>query len=139
MPEMDPKKSNILTYSYHILNAAANQTAVEMAAAGEATSGDVPQQPVPWAGSIVGISIQIEAARTAGSLTIQPSIDGVAAGTTLAIDDDPTQYNYVAWRRGRYPFTAGQRLGCLWTTSSDWAAGTTPSVHVVLFVHIEEA
>lgn len=139
MAEMEPKKSNIVTYAFYVADASGqSQSATNMSAAGEATATDCPQQPCPWAGSIVGLSIQVEAARTAGTLTIQPSINGTAAAAALTIDDDPTQYNTTTWRRGLYPITAGQRIGCLWSSSAAWAAGTTPSVHAIVYVHVEE-
>lgn len=139
MAEMDPKKSNIVPFSFYVADASGqSQSSVAMSATGEATATDVPQQPCPWAGSIVGFSVQVEAARTAGTLTIQPTINGTASASTLTIDDDPTTYNYTTWRRDLYPVTAGQRIGCVWSSSSDWAAGTTPSVRCVVFVHVYE-
>jgi hypothetical protein len=138
MGEMEPKKSNIVPFAFYIANAAASQTGEHLAAVGEATAADVPQQPCPWAGSIVGCSVQVEDARSGGILTVQPSINGSAAAETLVIDDDPTQYNSTEWRRGLHPVAAGERIGALMTTDSSWAAGTTPSVRVVVFVHIEE-
>lgn len=140
MAEMQPNKSNIVAIPFYVADASGqSQSATAMSAAGEATATDCAQVPIPWAGSIVGLSIQVEAARTAGTLTIQPSINGTAGATTLTIDDDPAQYNYTSWRRGLYPITAGQRVGCLWSSDSAWAASTTPSVHATLFVHVEEA
>jgi hypothetical protein len=136
--EMEPKKSNIIPFAFYIANAASSQSGVHLAAVGEATAADVPQQPCPWPGSIVGLSVQVEDARSGGILTIQPSINGVAAAETLLVDDDPTQYNSVNWRRGEFPITAGQRIGALMTTDASWAAGTTPSVRAVVFVHVEQ-
>jgi hypothetical protein len=135
--EMDPKKSNIVPFTFYIANLAASQSAVALATAGEATAGDVPEQPCPWAGSIVGQSVQVEAARSAGTLTVQPEINAAAAAATTVINADNTQYNTTTWNRGEYPVTAGQRIGARVTTDADWAAGTTPSVVVTVFVHIE--
>jgi len=139
MAEMDPKKSNIIPFAFYVADASGqSQSATAMSGTGEATAADVAQQPCPWAGDIVGISVQVEAARTAGTLTIQPAISGTAAAAAITIDDDPTQYNYTTWRRGQYPVTAGQRIGCLWSSDASWAAGTTPSVRAVVFVHVYE-
>lgn len=138
MVEMAANKSNIVAIPFYVADASGqSQSATAMSAAGEATAGDVPQVPVPFAGSIVGIGVQVEATRSAGTLTIRPTINGSAAAQAVTIDDDPTQYNYASWRRGRYPITAGQRVGCTWASDSAWAAGTTPSVHVTLYVHVE--
>lgn len=139
MTEFDAKKTNIIPYAFYVADASGqSQSATAMSAAGEATAGDCPQQPCPWAGSIVGISVQVEAARTAGTLTIQPSINGTAAAASVDIDGTNTQYNTATWRRGLYPVTAGQRIGCLWSSDASWAAGTTPSAHAIVYVHVEE-
>ena len=139
MTELDAKKPNTIPFSFYVADASGqSQSATAMSATGEATAGDVPQQPCPWAGSIVGLSIQSEAARTAGTLTIQPSINGTAAATSDTLNATDTQYAYTTWRRGLYPVTAGQRIGCLWSSDASWAAGTTPSVRAVVFVHVEE-
>jgi len=138
MAEMEPKKSNIVPFAFYVADASAtSQAATAMSATGEATATDVPQQPCPWAGSIVGLSIQTEAARTAGTLTIQPAINGTAAAASDTINATDTQYATTAWNRGQYTVTAGQRIGCLWSSSAAWAAGTTPSVRAVVYVHVE--
>lgn len=138
MVEHAANKTNTLPFAFYVANAAANGSNVNMSAAGEATATDVAQQPCPWAGSIVGLSIQVEAECSAGTLTVQPTINGSAAATSLSFEQTTnTQYQYSTWRRDLYPVTAGQRIGCLYTTSTDWAAGTTPSVRAVVYVHVE--
>lgn len=136
--ELAANKSNVVPFYFYVANAAASQTDQAMSAAGEATAADLPEVPCPWAGSIVGVSVVVEAARTGGSLTIEPTVNGTAAGCSVTIDDDPTQYNTATYRRGLYPVTAGQRIGADFTTTSAWAASTTPSVLVVVFVHVEQ-
>lgn len=139
MTEFQANKSNFVSFAFYVADASGqSQSATAMSGAGEATTGDVPQQPCPWAGSIVGLSVQVEAARTGGALTIQPAVNGSAAAASLDIDATNTQYYYKAWRRGQYPVTAGQRIGCLWSSDSAWTAGTTPSVRAVVYVHVEE-
>lgn len=138
MTELSADKSNVIRLPFYIADAAASQTAVALSPPGEATATDVAEQPIPWKGSIVGLSVAVEAARTAGTLTLQPTINGTAHGDGVIIDDDPTQYNTVTYARGTYQFTAGQRIGMDMTTDASWAAGTTPSVVGCVFVHIEE-
>ena len=137
--DVDPKKCNFVAIPFYVADASGQeQSATEMSAAGEVTAADVPQVPMPWAGCIVGIAVQVEAARTAGALTIRPTIDGVAAAEAVTIDADNVQYITDTWRRWRYPVAADERVGCTWASDATWAAGTTPSVHVTLFVHIED-
>lgn len=138
MAEMEPKKSNIVPFSFYVADASGqSQSATAMSGTGEATAGDVAQQPCPWAGSIVGLSIQVEAARTAGTLTIQPALNGTAAAASDTINATDTQYATTTWARGKYAVTAGQRIGSLWSSDASWAAGTTPSVRATVFVHVE--
>ena len=138
--DWDPKKDDIVAVPFYVADASGQAGgATAMSAAGEATAGDVSQIPMPFGGSIVGISIQVEAARTTGTLYITPTINTVPITTAaLTIDDDPTQYNTTTFRRGLHAVTADQRLGVTWDSSADWAAGTTPSVHVTLWYHVED-
>lgn len=138
MAALDPRKSNVIPFSFYHANVITAAAAEALAAVGEATAGDVPQQPVPWAFSVVGISVQIEAARTCGTCAVQPAINGSAVAAAITIDGTNTQYMYNSWVRGAYAGTAGQRVGCLMTTSTTWAAGTTPSLRATVFVHAEE-
>jgi len=138
MPELLADKSNVIPFVFHRADCGASLTDQALEAAGEATAADLPEIPCPWAGSIVGVSVAVEAARTAGTLTVEPTIDGSDSGIDVVIDDDPTQYNTAKYRRGQYPVTAGQRIGVDITTDSSWAAGTTPSILVIVFVHVEE-
>lgn len=136
--EMSPSKSNIVAIPFYLADATADASATNMSAAGEATGADVPYVPVPWAGSIVGIGAQVEAERSGGTLTLRPTINGSSAAAAITIDGDNKQYNYTDWRRGLYALTAGQRVGCTWATTSSWSAGSTPSVHVTLYVQIDD-
>lgn len=138
MTELAANKSNVMAFPFYIADAAASQTAVVLSIPGEATATDMGQVPIPWAGSIVGLSVAVEAARTAGTLTLNPSIDGTVTAQSVVIDDDPTTYNSVQYARGAYPITAGQRIGMKMTTDASWAASTTPSVLGYVFVHVEE-
>jgi len=138
MVEHAANKTNTIPFSYYIANLAASQTSVATAAAGEATAADCPQSPCPWNGSIVGMSVQCEDTATAGYAYVQPTINGTAAAAVLTLDATTNpMYDYTTWRRGLYPITAGERIGCIHTTTSAWAAGTTPSIHAIVFVHVE--
>lgn len=81
---------------------------------------------MPSAGSIVKETLQSTGARTVGSLTCAPTIDGTKvtetalngildAGTT---NDDKAE---IAPATTNLTFTAGQKLGSKWTSSVDWA------------------
>jgi len=127
----------IVAFPFYLADATASQAGAAMSAAGEATAADVSQIPMPWACDVVGLSVQVEDVRTGGTLTLRPTNSAVATAQAVTIDGTNTQYNYVNWSKG-YHLDVGDRLGCTWATDSSWAAGTTPSVHVTVFVLIEE-
>jgi hypothetical protein len=90
---------------------------------------------MPWAGAIVGISVACENARTAGTCTVKPTINGTASASLQAqLDGTNTQYHYASQTKDSDQFAAGQRLGVKVTTDASWAAGTTPSVVAAVFV-----
>jgi len=138
MAENEPKKSNYFPLWFYVANAASGGTDVEMSIAGEATASDVPQQPIPWAGSIVGFSLQLEAAVSAGTATVYPTINGVTAASSLVLSTTVTQYTATKWRRGLYPFTAGQRIGAQYTTTGTFTAGPNQSLVACVWCHVEE-
>jgi hypothetical protein len=101
---------------------AASQNDVEIYEA----AGSFQQVVMPSAGSIVKHTLQSSSARTAGSLTAEPTIDGTkvtASDLDLTIDDDPTNdaKAEVAPGTTNLTFTAGQKLGVKWTSDGDWA------------------
>ena len=139
MSEFDPKKSNAFPMVYYVANAVSASTDIEMSVAGEATAADVPQQPIPWAGSIVGFSLQCAAVVTAGTATLVPTINGVTAGSSLVLDAvTNTQYTAANYRRGVYAFTQNQRIGAQFTTTGSFTAGDTRSLVAAVWLHVEE-
>lgn len=139
MPEeLNVAKSNVIALVFYQADATASQAGVELDVAGEATAGDAKYVPSPWSGDIVGISVAAEAARTAGTLTVQPSVDGSALGPTAALNATDTQYKTGSARKRQYPFDAAARLGAIVTTDAAWAAGVTPSIVVTVFANISD-
>ena len=112
----------------------ASQAAVALPLVGG--DADITGIPMPTAGSIVGVTMICEAARTAGSCSIAPTIAGTAA-TGLAALLNSNASSAVATKAKDSTgctFTAGQVIGVKVTTSSDWAAATTPSVAAFVWV-----
>jgi len=140
LADWDPKKDDMVAIPFYVADASGQAGGpAAMSVAGEATAADVSQVPMPFGGSLVGISIQVEAARTSGTLFITPTVNTVPITTAaLTIDDDPTQYNTTTFNRGVYTMTADQRLGVVWDSSATWDASTTPSVHATLWYHVED-
>ena len=91
---------------------------------------------MPWAGSIVGISVRHNADLTGGAITWRPTIDGTANTTMTVLTDDTHQQAYKTHAGRDIPFAAGARLGVDWTESGTVAPATT-DVAIVLFVLLE--
>jgi len=93
---------------------------------------------MPLAGYVVGIAIQLNAAATAGSLTVGVSVDGTEdADTTQTITTGQEAYALFPIASGVAPrFAAGQQIGVEVTTSADWD-GTTADLAVWVYVVLE--
>lgn len=93
---------------------------------------------MPANGSIVKTSVQVSSSRTAGSLTVEPTIAGAkvtANDLDLVINGDNADYHYATVAPGttNLTFTAGQEVGFMLTTDGDWAP-TDCDVECTLFV-----
>jgi hypothetical protein len=87
---------------------------------------------MPFAGEIIGITLNLDAAATAGTLTVVPTIattactDPSAAVTTAVVESDTC-------KRGTNPFAAEAVIGAKITTSAGWN-GTSSDVQVTVWV-----
>lgn len=88
--------------------------------------------PMPVAGSIVGITIFSNEARTAGTATVEPTINGTGIGLTAVLDGTNTTTHTAAQAEGLDKFTAGQRIGVK-ITSASWTP-TTADISVAVLV-----
>lgn len=87
------------------------------------TGATVGKCAVTRGGYLVGSSIAMESARTAGSIAIEPHVNGsglAATGLDLAINGTETTIDTatVAYGTSGYAVTAGQTIGFLVTTST---------------------
>lgn len=98
----------------------------------EATS---PTYVIPFAGSIVGISVRHNGALSTGTLTFRPTINGTENTTLTAVTSSSAQQAYSRARLGTVNFTAGQRIGAGFTKSGT-VSPTTTDVVITLWVHI---
>ncbi len=86
---------------------------------------------MPFAGEVIGVTLGLTAAGSAGTLTVVPSIDTTActdpsAAVTTAVAESDT------CRRGTNPFAAEAVIGAQLTTAS-WN-GTTSDLVVIVWV-----
>lgn len=90
---------------------------------------------MPWAGTIVGISYQLSAAATAGTLTVGPTVNGTEqADPTLSITTGTSGSDTAS--RGLATFAAGDLVGAEITTSAGWD-GTASDLAVFVWVLME--
>jgi hypothetical protein len=90
---------------------------------------------MPFDGEVVGISYDLSAAATAGSLTVGATVDGTEdADSTVTITTAKKGYQRIQRRKIR--FKAGAQLGVEITTSATWD-GTTADLVVTLWVLLQ--
>lgn len=82
-------------------------------------------------GSVIGIAIASNDARTAGTLTVDATINGSATGLQAVLDGTNTQYHYATQLPEKDTFSAGDRLG-VEITSVSWAPITADVVVTVI-------
>ena len=101
---------------------AAGQTDVEVFDA----EGVRQQVPMPSAGSIVKTALYSDSARTAGTLTAEPTIEGTKVtenGLDTTLDGTTTNDDVaeIAPGTANLTFTAGQKIGIMLTSDGSWA------------------
>jgi len=90
---------------------------------------------MPWAGSVVGISVDLSAAATAGQLTVGVTIGGTeAAATTQTITTAAAAR--AVFQQDAVRFVAGDKLGAEITTTMAWN-GTASDLAVVVYVLLD--
>jgi hypothetical protein len=87
---------------------------------------------MPFAGSVVGISVASNALRTGGVASVGAAVNGVGTGLTTQIDAGNTLYNSSTQAKDTDTFSAGDRLGVYLTTDGSWAPATADFVITVI-------
>jgi len=121
-------------FSFYADNVAASQTDVALLGP-PSTRGYVAGED----GSICTIAIRCNDARTAGSFTVTPRVNGVKAAFSLTIDATNTTVNYDRQNQGIDTFVAGDLIDCVISSTSAWLPVTADidvSVGVVLFAGV---
>lgn len=115
-------------------NVAASQTDVQLNVAEVASAATLAVDGItmPWAGIVIGISYNLSAAATAGSMTVGATVNGTeAADPTLTVTTAASGYDLAV--RGAATFVAGDRIGAEITTNGSWDA-TTSDLAVTVWV-----
>lgn len=109
---------------------AASQSAVALYLMGSATRTERIQI---IGGSIIGVVVYTNDARTAGTLTVEVTKNGSGTGLTAVLDGDNTTVKVTTQAKETDTFAAGDRIGVALTTDSSWAPTTADiTVEVLL-------
>ena len=99
-------------------NVAASQTAVALARLAAGASPTV--WIAPRDGSVTGVMVKSNAARTAGTLTIEVFKNGVATGLTAVLDGTNTTTKFTSQAKDTDTFVVGDELDPRITTDAGW-------------------
>jgi hypothetical protein len=117
------------SFSFAQSNVVVSQTAVAIDVLGQAGN---TEYVLPYDGSVVGISVASNAARTTGTLTVDATINGSATGLQAILNGSNTTYHSGTQGVNTDTFSAGNRLGVKLTTDGSWAPTTADIVVTVI-------
>lgn len=125
----------VLSFSYYDPDVAASQSAAVWGLDPSASVGgsNFTEIVMPYAGSVIGVSVALSAAVTTGTITVDPTIDGSVTGLTAALTV-AGRYGSSTQANDTDTFTADQRIGVKVTTTGDFGA---TSVDAVVTVYVE--
>lgn len=112
-----------LTFAQAEVAASQNAVALSTQEVHGGVANDTIGYTMPFTGYIVGVSANLSAAATGGTLDLAPTIDGVAVtDPALAITTQTAKSDTC--RRELNPFAKDAVIGCKITTSGAWTAET---------------
>jgi hypothetical protein len=116
-------------------NVAASQTDAQLPIAGAGANVGVV---MPKAGYVIGLLWTLDAAASAGSLTIGATVDGTEdADTTQTVTTAVEGHDEFMINENAPRFAAGEQLGVEITTDGSWN-GTSSDLAVYLIVALED-
>lgn len=131
----DPVK--LVAFNFMQDNVAASQTDVQLLVAevASAAANACDGVTMPWAGRIIGISYQLSAAGSAGTLTIGPTVNGTEkTDPTLSVTTGTSGSDTAD--RWAATFAAGDVIGAEITTDGSWN-GTSSDLLVTVWCLVE--
>lgn len=127
-------KGQLVPLHFAQVDLAVSQTDVQLKVAeAGATANDVEGVPMPCDGEVVGISMELSTAATAGSLTVGPTIDGTEVADLTQTYAAAGQSKDALVPRGTARFVKGARIGAEITTNGTFAP-ITADLFVVVWV-----
>lgn len=86
-----------------------------------------------YGGSVIGISVRSSDPRTVGTLTVEATIDATKTGLAATLDGTNTIFKTTTQAKDTDAFSVNNYIGCVITTSSDWAP-ITANITVEIFI-----
>ncbi|MBU2685635.1 MAG: hypothetical protein KKF27_20530 [Gammaproteobacteria bacterium] len=127
----------VLSYNFYDEDVAANQSAAAWGLqAGANVGGGIQGVIMPYAGSVVGISVLSNDTDTSDTFTADATIDGSVTGLQAGLLTADLGTSYTTQAQGEDTFTAGQAIGAKITTDANWLP-TTADVVVTVFVKFD--
>ena len=120
-------KYQVIPVNFAQANVAASQTNVQL----KDVSGGVEGVTMAFAGLIVGLTADLSAASTGGTLTIGVTINGTEVAATTQTVTTATAVR-VTFDRDAVKFAAGDKLGVEITTNAGWTPETAELAATVL-------
>lgn len=112
-------------------------TAMNLGAATDADTNLITESLIPFEFELVAVTVTSSEARTAGTLTVDATINGTATGLQAALDATNTTRHHAKQPRNTNTGVAGDRVGVKLTTAS-WTP-VTADITATLYVlqHLE--
>jgi len=118
-----------LAFDFMQGDVAAGQTTIQLDVLGLAGNTEFL---LPYGGSILAIAVAANTPRTAGTLTVDVTVNGAATGLQAVLDGVNTQYHYTTQAKDLDTFNGGDRLGVEITTTAGWLPVTADIVVTVI-------
>ena len=122
-----------MPFSFWQKDAPAGQTAFALDVLSNTNSQT--QFPMGYAGSVVGIAVTSSEPRTAGTLTVEATVNGTGTGLTAALDATNTTTDVTTQAKDTDAFASGDLLGVDMTTTAGWSPS---SADLVVTVYVEQ-
>lgn len=117
-------------YQFQKINILEDHSGFDMFVIGSGSGDPMTRYVMELDGSVIGITITSNEARTAGTITVDATINGTATGLQAVLDGTNIQYHYATQLPETDTFSAGDRLG-VDLTSVGW---TPTSADIVVTV-----
>jgi len=135
------KHGSVVALVYGVANAVTNQTVTDLTLSDATYVNTLATMPA--SGSVVGISVQLSAAVTAGTIAFRAHKDGTEftqtgyPNPTIGSTSGQSQESYATIRPGVLTFSADEAIGISYASSTDMAPTNTNDVAAILWIQLD--